>query len=173
MKASAQLRAKTGISVRQLARFIGVSHSLLHMAENNTRPMNSDSAVILAQMITLEVQCPAPPPAQNIPTAEDIATWQWRARECRFEIQKLQQKLAAMQTGYEQALRLSAFVAHLEANASWPFTPRMQRTMEDWKHQARNNMAGFHPVKQKHLELQIAALTAEAEIYERETGNPV
>lgn len=165
------LRTTIGISQRQLAAFVGGDRTQLVRAENGERNLCDAANLQLIHMIpAYSMLQQISPPLEEMP-ATDLEDFARHAAYCRYKVTALQRQLKQLQTIQLTAHRLKVFVEQLSREMDNNLSPRQERWLQERAYEAEKRLEQSNHGRQRKLELQIAALQAEATIYENVTND--
>lgn len=157
MKTLRAIRIRAGMKQAQLANYLGVSRTLLSMAECGLRQLPVSSLLKLQRLIDLLPPNPPVQPPMSVEQRQATRTsYENRLRVCQKELMRWQRQLRSMQRMYKTALDLYAnSLAHLNRSDS-DHTYWQARLRESIRGMERN---GEGP--QGLVEMRIAAFEAE------------
>lgn len=157
------ISTQTGISKRDLARWIGTDQSILSRYLNGSRSLPLKA---LQQLLFLHQQLsdlPALP--QESPAANSSADWQTSATACRQRLVVLQARYAAMQQVRNAAAKALQLLAALAEDVVM-LTPKKERWIAEQCYLAGKLEAENNLKNQQKLWVQITLLQKEIELYE-------
>ena len=155
---------QTGISKRDLARWIGTDHSVLcrYTAGTRTLPLKAmQQLLFLHQQLSDLPPLPADEPNEH----SDKKEWQERASDCAARLKILQEKYKAMGLNREAAAKAQQLLDVLAADTIM-LTAKKQRWIDEQRYQAEKLAADNNPAAQKKLLVQIGLIQKELEWYE-------
>ena len=165
MKLAITLRQSLGLTQHQLTGFIGGNRSVLTRAEKNERSLTPAATLNLLTLFQINASLPLLNDEEPVP-AERIEKWKMHALACRHKITALQKKLADTNEGVARTRRLKNLLGQLIKTKRTELTERQVRWVEEQHYQASKKINANGSGYQRELQLSIAALEAEAAIYE-------
>ncbi len=153
---------KLGINKLALATLLGVNNSVFTRIVAGTRqlPLKATAAMAWAHVIITKLPLVAAPQ----PTQEALNNYQQQATWCLARLQPLQKQLLQMQTHYQQANNMQAFLKSY-AGIYPPTTPKQQRWLDEQTYQAQQKIQKNGWDAQQQVLLKMALLRAEAAFY--------
>ena len=154
---------QTGISKRNLAQWIGVSHTLLskYLTGSRSLPLPAVQGLLFLHQQLSDL--PPLPPA--IPTQQNKQAWQQQAANCREQVKAVQLRYAAVVQHGQIAARALLLLAGLAADTVM-LNPKKRRWLEEQRYQADKLLRANDLAVQQKLAVQIALLQQEAALYE-------
>ena len=168
MKLATTLRESLGLSQQQLTGFIGGNRSSLTRAEKKERNLTPAATLNLLTLFQIDAELVMPENEEAI-TPELTDKWKMHALACRHKIAALQKKLSEAKEGMAKARRLQNCLKQLTNTKAAELNQRQLRWVEEQHYQVNKKMASAGNGFQQELALAIAALEAEANIYEKAT----
>lgn len=158
------LYTQTGISQEALARYIGAKRSTLTHHLAGTRLLSGAAGLQLVNLIVKLVKLPPQPLVQTL-SGDEKEELQRQVAWCRTQCIPVQKKLEAMQAEATKAARLLQFVKALQQEDT-DITDDRQRWYDSQYYTAETRLEKNSRLEQLKLEVKIAALQNEAELYE-------
>jgi hypothetical protein len=161
-----------GVSHQQLAILLGTTRSSVSKAITGIRQLPYEPTMALVQLhAVINHLIPAPlfEPADSA-ISTDLTT---HINNCRHKLSSLQKDLQAMYGRYRQNTCLVQTLDVYSATVTITLTARQKNWLEELKYQGEKKLATCSLSQQKQLEIQIALLIKEIELYELELNKNV
>lgn len=157
------IKQQLGLSYQQLATYLGVSESMLTMAQSGRRSLPAHATILITRLLLLLQNTPAINSTQD-DNSQQLIALNKRLQYCNLRLVSLQKKLQKMQEKYQQLKQLQQITAAMKSN---PITGKDAKKEKLWAAataaEATDTIKHYGPQKQILQQLQINCLLYEIE----------
>lgn len=165
MNLAEEIINRTGLKTSELARYLGTgeSHLYKHMAGLRAAPATAMPQLGLLYATVMRLPAAAPPAL----TEEQLTELQHQASSCRIDAAIARRKLADMQQHYQQASNLLQLLQALGLHEMDNLPEKKQRWLQQQEYSANTRLKKYNLLLQATLQVRIAALLYEADLYDK------